>query len=451
MTRRGVIARSSVTALLALGLCVPIGQAGAEAASTVTLNVWEPNVSPYMTKLFTQFSKTHPGISVSALSDPTLGDNDSSGKLRAAVLGHNSPDVVDAAVPGGSFIQLLQPLNSYLSTIGVKASDMLPAAWSYGQWFGKQYGIAHSWDPDTLLYWNKSLFKAAGLNPDVGPATWADFTADAAKIDKIDANGKIHTLGFIPWDGWTNNVVEFARLWGAPFPVVKHGSGLTVNVQSPATVKALGLYASLAKKYGLKNILDAGYGNGVNPGGSSGASAAGQMADPFAVGRQGMEVTGPWEIGVLKTQAPKLSYGVEAIPVPPGGHPYLVHDGWEWMIPKDAPHAQQAAELIGWLMQPKQLTQWDLNWGGTPTTHAVLQETAFTKNPAFAAILAADKALGQGSWVPGLTTGNEYPEGATFVETMDLASESVVLGKRTPQQAVAWAQQTLNSDAANAS
>ena len=35
MARRGVIARSSVTALLALGLCVPIGQAGADAASTV--------------------------------------------------------------------------------------------------------------------------------------------------------------------------------------------------------------------------------------------------------------------------------------------------------------------------------------------------------------------------------------------------------------------------------
>ncbi len=155
-----------------------------------------------MTKLFTEFSKTHPGISVSALGDPTLGDNHSSGKLRAAVLGHNSPDLVDAAVPGGSFIQLLQPLGSYMSTIGVKASDMVPAAWSYGQWFGKQYGIAHSWDPDTLLYWNKSLFKAVGLNPDV-PGHMGQLTADAAKIDKISANGRIHTLGFIPWDGWT--------------------------------------------------------------------------------------------------------------------------------------------------------------------------------------------------------------------------------------------------------
>ena len=73
-------------------------------------------------------------------------------------------------------------------------------------------------------------------------------TADSAKIDKISANGKIETLGFIPWDGWTNNVVEFARLWGAPFPVVKHGSGLTVDVESPATVKALSLYASLANQ-----------------------------------------------------------------------------------------------------------------------------------------------------------------------------------------------------------
>ena len=445
MARRGVVARSLLTTLLLSGLYIPIEQAAADASSNVTISLWEPAVGPYMNKLFAEFSKTHPGLSVSLLAYPGLGDNDSSGKLRAAVLGHNSPDLVDAAVPGSSFIQLLQPLNSYMKTIGVSANEMVPAAWSYGQWYGQQYGIADSWDPDTLLYWNKSLFKAAGLNPNVGPATWAQLTADAAKIDKISTSGKIETLGFIPWDGWTNNVVEFARLWGAPFPVVKHGSGLTVNVESPATVKALSLYGSLAIKYGLKNILDAGYGNGVNPGGSTGAS--GQMADPFAAGRQGMEVTGPWEIGSLKTEAPNLSYGVEAIPVPPGGQPYLVHDGWEWMIPKGAPNPQQAAELIGWLMQPAQLTQWDLGWGATPTTHAVLQETAFTKNPAFEAILAADKALGEGSWVPGLTTGKEYPDGANFVDIMDLASESVVLGKRTAEQAVTWAQQQLNAAA----
>ena len=172
MARTGIIVRSILTTLLLLGLCIPIAQAGA-AASSVTISLWEPTVGPYMTKLFAEFSKTHPGLSVSVLVYPGLGDNDSSGKLRAAVLGHSSPDLVDAAVPGASFIQLLQPLNSYLSTIGINASDMVPAAWSYGQWYGKQYGIAHSWDPDTLLYWNKSLFKAAGLNPNVGPSTWA--------------------------------------------------------------------------------------------------------------------------------------------------------------------------------------------------------------------------------------------------------------------------------------
>ena len=61
-------------------------------------------------------------------------------------------------------------------------------------------------------------------------------------------------------------------------------------------------------------------------------------------------------------------------------------------------------------------------FNATPTTFAVLHETAFTKNPAYEAILAADKALGQGSWVPGLTEGKQYPEGATFVEIIDLAA-----------------------------
>jgi ABC-type glycerol-3-phosphate transport system substrate-binding protein len=430
--------------VLLLGLSLTnFGHAAARAPrATITLNVWEPGVSPYMTKLFDAFTQAHPDIKINLLVDGTLGTNDSDGKLRAAVLGRHSPDLIDSAVPGRSFINLLQPLDQYMSTIGVKASDMVPEAWTYGQWIGHQYGIAHSWDPDTLLYYNKDIFKAVGLNPNKAPSTWAELTVDAAKIDKIDNSGKIQRLGFIPWAGWTNNVVEFARIYGAPFPVVKHGGGLTVNVTDPGTLKALSLYASIQNKYGIHDILAAGYGAGVIPGGGG---AAAQMADPFAAGRLGMEVTGPWEIGSLARQAPKLHYGVTNIPVPPGGHPYLVHDGWEWMIPRGAPNPAAAAQLIGWLMQPAQLTQWDLGWGATPTTHAVLAEPAFTKDPAYVAILAADKALGQGSWVPGLTEGNQYPEGATFVEIMDLAAEAVVLGTKTPQKAATDAQAALDS------
>jgi len=431
------------TILLLAMLVTNLGHAGARAPRDVTtLNVWEPYQAPYITKLFDAFTKAHPDIKINLLIDDTLGTNDSNGKLRTAVLGHHAPDVVDSAVPGRSFINLLQPLEPYMSTIGVKASDMVPEAWTYGQWIGHQYDIAHSWDPDTLLYWNKDLFKAVGLNPNKAPASWAEFTLDAAKLDKIDATGKIQRLGFIPWAGWSNNIVEFARIYGAPFPVVAHGSGVTVKVTDPGTLKALSLYASIQNKYGIHDILAAGYGAGVIPGGGG---AAAQMADPFASARLGMVVTGPWEIGVLSRSAPKLHYGVTNIPVPPGGRPYLVHDGWEWMIPKGAPNAAAAAQLIGWLMQPANLTAWDLGWGATPTTYAVLRKPAFTKNPAYAAILSADKALGQGSWVPGLAEGRQYPEGASFVEIMDLAAEAVVLGTKTPQKAVDDAQKALDT------
>lgn len=46
-----------------------------------------------------------------------------------------------------------------------------------------------------MLYWNKDLFRQAGLAPDTAPATWAERTAFAEKLTRRDAGGNVSRYG----------------------------------------------------------------------------------------------------------------------------------------------------------------------------------------------------------------------------------------------------------------
>src|SRR5271170_7179176 len=86
-----------VIMFLALTLPFSSGRVGAATPrDTTTLSVWIPSIAPYQLQLFAEYAKTHPGITISSLAYTGLATNDSQGKLRAAVLGHHSPDLVYA-------------------------------------------------------------------------------------------------------------------------------------------------------------------------------------------------------------------------------------------------------------------------------------------------------------------------------------------------------------------
>jgi multiple sugar transport system substrate-binding protein len=339
----------------------------------------------------------------------------------------------------------MQPLDPYMKIIGAQASAFLPITWTYGQYKGHQYGIPRDWEPDTLLYWNKDIFKSVGLNPNKPPTTWAEFLTDAAKIDKVEANGKIDRLGFVPWEGWPN-IIEFSYLFGATFPLTSKNGGVSVDVNQPGFQKALAFFASYRQKYGLQNLLSSGFGAGIEPGGGA---TSNEFSDPFAVSKVGMMLVGPWEIQSLSETAPNVHYGITPMPVPPGGKPFLAHDGWEWMIPRGAPHAQAAAEVINWYIQKSTMIMYNQDWGVLPAVLSARNDPAITQNPHYQPSLAAEKTLGYGSYIPGLSQGHAYPDPGAFSTALEQAGQNVVYQGESPAKVIASVQQTLDSDAAN--
>ena len=69
-----------------------------------------------------------------------------------------------------------------------------PAFMENSQAEGKTWGIP--FQRSTIVqYWNKELFKEAGLNPDAAPKTWADQIEITQKLTKRDAAGNTVAMG----------------------------------------------------------------------------------------------------------------------------------------------------------------------------------------------------------------------------------------------------------------
>src|SRR5471030_1845212 len=71
-----------------------------------------------------------------------------------------------------------------------------------------------------VFYWNKEMFKKAGLDPDTAPKTWADVGAAAKKL--VDSGAK---CGFTTaWETWVL-LENYGALHNLPFATLQNGFG----------------------------------------------------------------------------------------------------------------------------------------------------------------------------------------------------------------------------------
>ena len=103
---------------------------------------------------------------------------------------------------------------SRLSTAtALTAPRFWPFAWEQTLYEGDTYGIPFETDVRVLFY-NKNLFKQAGLDPNDPPKTWDELRAYADKLDVKNDDGTYERMAFYPlfgnagpevW-GYTNGV-----------------------------------------------------------------------------------------------------------------------------------------------------------------------------------------------------------------------------------------------------
>ncbi|MFD3373414.1 MULTISPECIES: ABC transporter substrate-binding protein [unclassified Streptomyces] len=200
---RRALAAAVVALALPLSAC---GSGGDEGGSTdasgkvegdITFQTWNlrANFKPYFEGLIADFEKKHPGTKVKWVDQPAEGYAD---KISADAAGGTLPDVVNVSP------DLVAPLAKAGLALDLDKSaakykkEYLPGAWASHEIPGMEGTYAFPWYLNTgPLFYNKSLFKEAGLDASKPPKTYDELFDDALELaDKSD--GKVATLANVP-------------------------------------------------------------------------------------------------------------------------------------------------------------------------------------------------------------------------------------------------------------
>jgi len=227
-----------------------------------------------------------------------------------------------------------------------------------------------------VMYWNKDLFKAAGLDPNKAPATWTELKDAATKLTQKDASGKVGTWGVqIPSSGFPYWL--FQTLSTTNGAMLANEAGTAVKFDDPKVVEALQYWVDLGKA-------------GIHP---PGVVEWGTTPKDFFEKKAAIIFTTTGNLTNIKANA-KFDFGVGMIPgnarkgSPTGG-------GNFYIFKKSTPAQQQAAfEFVKWVTQPERAAQWSIDTGYVAVSPAAYDTPALKQyGQGFPAALVARDQL----------------------------------------------------------
>jgi sn-glycerol 3-phosphate transport system substrate-binding protein len=220
-----------------------------------------------------------------------------------------------------------------------------PAFMENSQTGGKTWGIPFQ-RSTIVLYYNKDLFKEAGLDPNKPPATWREMTEYAQKLTKRDASGRVTQWGVqIPSSGFPYWLFQGLAIENGAN--LMNQAGTEVYYDKPAVIEALQYWVDLVNKYK------------VHP---PGIVEWGTTPKDFFERKVAMIWTTTGNLTNVKNNA-KFDFGVAMLPAnkqrgsPTGG-------GNFYLFKKSTPQQREAAfKFIKWATSPERAAQWGIDTG----------------------------------------------------------------------------------------
>jgi len=294
------------------------------------------------------FEKENPGIKVKPIYSGTYQES-----IVKALTAHKSgtPPVTSVLLSTDMYTLIDEDAIVPFDDIAKSAEDkawmksFFPAFMANSQTGGKTWGIPFQ-RSTIVLYWNKELFKEAGLDPNRGPQNWKEMLEYAQKLTKRDASGntsqwgvEVPSSGFPYWlfQGFTTpNGVE-----------LMNAAGTRTYFDKPAVIEALAYWVDLSRKYKVM---------------PPGVIEWGTTPKDFFEKKTAMIWTTTGNLTNIKANA-KFDFGVAMLPAnkrrgsPTGGGNFSI-------FKKSTPAQQQAAlKLIMWITSPERAAQWGMDTG----------------------------------------------------------------------------------------
>ncbi len=339
-------------------------------AKPVTIQVYYPvavdaPIAKILQGYADKFHEEHPNITVKPVFSGGYGDVKTT--IQTTVEGGGKPpalavmlavDLYDLVNAG-----LIAPLDEYLNAMPNKdayLNDFIPAFLENSRYDGKIWSIPFQRSVVTL-YYNKTLFKEAGLK---APDSWESWAQAASKLTKREGD-KVVRWGLLYPSGWPYWLFQPLAIGNGRNIV---GDDPTqVYFDDPKVVEAVQFYIDLSHKY--KAMPEGVQGNW------------GQAPGEFAKGSAAMIMHSSGSLAGILKQA-KFDVGVMAAPGHKKGTYATVPGGGNLYILKGAPKEQRDAafEFIKFLTQPKYVADFSIHTGYIATRKAAYDTPAMKEH-----------------------------------------------------------------------
>ena len=413
--------------LLVLSGCTDRGPPG-----RTTLTLWAAPIGgeeKAFRTLCDRFEREHPSIQLHLVGG--LREE----KLIRAIVAGAPPDLAYLYNPimvgplAGN--KAAQPLDELYRRAGFRDSDFLPGAIDQMRYDGVLYAMPVTLD-SRGFYWNKSVFRSAGMDPDRPPQTMEELYEIAVKLTKKRPDGTLARLGMLPP---ADNALFFCAMGGRLYDPVNR----RITIDIPENVAALKWRVKLIDAQGGRDAV-AGFMGGFGPMESA--------QNPLAKGDVGMQIDGEWVAMYLERYAPGTKYGIGEIPHPahrPDLKNMAWHDGDIMFIPNGARHPGSAWEFIRWLQEPRQQEEYAGGMNNLPTVRALLNSPKITTGSRSKETLgyilrhiATNQANSRFS--PAL------PVARLYKDALDNAVQLAELHRKSPEDALADAQKRVQRE-----
>jgi len=343
-------------AAIAVVLSCGGGKDAGEQAGPVTLTYWQTyndDENALFGELAEEYQASHPGVTIKTTRLPFMGAEP---KILTALATRTTPDI---ARVDGSFVPKLATRNALINLdevgLGDIKKDLHPVALSSCEVNGATYAVPEQVN-GLCLFYNKDLFRGAGLDPEDPPDSWAEFITVGRKL--TDPQAGVFGFGMRNSLWWT---FPFFNTYGAPF-LNEDGTRCVLN--GPKGVEAFQLKVDLYRKYEIEG----------------GGWRAGGVRDDmgFQNGKYAMIFSGPWAVKTLS--AAGIDFGVGLIPRGPAGTSTNV-GGNDLVVFRSCQNPKAAVEFLTFMASREVQTRWANELGQIPVNVPAEQHLDFEKHP----------------------------------------------------------------------
>jgi len=296
----------------------------------------------------TDFENANPSIKVKPIYSGTYQES-----ITKALTAHKSgtPPVTAVLLSTDMFTlideEAIVPIDPFVKTDDDKKwmASFFAAFMENSRTGGKTWGVPFQ-RSTIVLYWNKELFKEAGLDPEKAPNTWEEQVAFAQKLTKREASGNTTQWGVqIPSSGFPYWL--FQGLTTQAGAILMNAEGNRTSYDKPEVIEALQYWVDLSRKHK------------VHP---PGIVEWGTTPKDFFERKVAMMWTTTGNLANVKANA-KFPFGVAMLPAHKRrGSPT---GGGNFYISKKASAAEQNAafQFIKWITTPERAAQWSIDTG----------------------------------------------------------------------------------------